>query len=175
MRSLFVGYFFRVFCPGFISSNTHNHIHINMLFLPTGQRGFGILASTLHYFVGSMKTGTGRKPCGFKRLGERTYGGGRYYSGRDPKDTMSLLHQYPDFNSDLLSSAYAQRLPSSISLSLSLLVFFPVYTYFNLLSFIFSLMFHLCVVFIHSSRCFGSWNLPLDLMHLYLIFCPLIF
>ena len=115
------------------------------------------------------------KPCGFKSLGERAYGGGRYYSGRDPKDTMSLLHQYPDFNSDLLSSAYAQRLPSSISLSLSRLVFFPLYNYFNLLSFIFSLMFHLCVVFIHSSRCFGSWNLSLDLMHLYLIFCPLIF
>ena len=69
MRSLFVGYFFRVFCPGFISSNTHNHIHINMLFLPTGQRGFGILASTLHYFVRSMKTGIGGKTLWFEKVG----------------------------------------------------------------------------------------------------------
>lgn len=78
MRSLFVGYFFRVFCPGFISSNTHNHIHINMLFLPTGQRGFGILASTFHYFVGSMKTETGGKTLWFEKVG----GGGHMERGR---------------------------------------------------------------------------------------------
>ena len=32
-----------------------------MFFLPTGYRDFGIISPTLHYFVGTMKTGTGEK------------------------------------------------------------------------------------------------------------------
>ena len=53
-----------------------------MLFLPTGQRGFGILASTFHYFVGSMKTETGGKTLWFEKVGgEGIWKGGDFLGG----------------------------------------------------------------------------------------------
>ena len=64
-----------------------------MFFLPTGYRDFGIISPTLHYFVGTMKTGTGGKILWLEKvdgkcdLGMADFlGVGKRPQRRDPKE-----------------------------------------------------------------------------------------
>ena len=79
MKSSFLGYFFRVFPSGFISSSINNLIRIHV-FSPHWIKGFRY---------------------NFFHLGERTYGGGGRFSkgGETTKDTMyyKLPIQTPDW------------------------------------------------------------------------------
>ena len=80
-RSSFLGYFFRVFSSGFISSSIHNNIRIHVFpphwikgfwynltiyvsthfFSPLNKGYFGIFPAPLFWKLGSTKTGTGEK------------------------------------------------------------------------------------------------------------------
>ena len=92
------------------------------------------------------------------------------------RDVLGFFSFNTDFQSDLLSSTCAGRLPSSISLYLHL--FWPFFWYTSVLTLSLSLLAlsTICVVQpSYTLTCFGSFNISLILKHLCLVFNLLLF